>query len=346
MFGQIRGLIILQLFSYLVLFSLFSEESLNYTSRHVWCLAISEIADIKPNDIINPMRMPTDYADPEKISKGSIIYLRPQHLNDFTDNILNKIKNKVILIINCGFLPFPCKFNIKEYEKIINNEKIYHIFLQNAACENEKITPIPLGLDLHSYLSPNLEDIISQVNQQEEEIDSIRKNSNQKTLMAYCDFQFHDTIKKKNIIFGTSDENRISIFNRLNNSNAIYSPTRRLSRESLWKEKSNFAFSVCPQGTGMDTHRVWEDLALGLIPIVIRSPLDKLYEIFPIVIVDDWQEITKENLIKWHSQYKERLLSQEFQEKLSLNFWKEKILNKKNELILEKPDYVQKNFEN
>ena len=40
------------------------------------------------------------------------------------------------------------------------------------------------------------------------------------------------------------------------------------------KELSKYKFSLCPPGNGLDTHRVWESLLVGTIPIVEDNELN------------------------------------------------------------------------
>ena len=47
-------------------------------------------------------------------------------------------------------------------------------------------------------------------------------------------------------------------------------------------------FVVCPEGTGIDTHRVYESLFCGATPVVLRNSLAHLYEKLPVCIVDNW----------------------------------------------------------
>jgi hypothetical protein len=78
---------------------------------------------------------------------------------------------------------------------------------------------------------------------------------------------------------------------------------------------------VSPHGNGLDCHRTWESLALGNIVIVKRSPLDPLYEGLPVVIVDDWREITAERLDEWHRRYGETFADPESQRRLTNRYW-------------------------
>jgi hypothetical protein len=57
-------------------------------------------------------------------------------------------------------------------------------------------------------------------------------------------------------------------------------------------------FSACPRGNGIDTHRVWESLYLGVVPVVERTELTEHWRRcgLPLVLIDDWREVTPERL--------------------------------------------------
>ncbi len=81
-------------------------------------------------------------------------------------------------------------------------------------------------------------------------------------------------------------------------------------------------FVVCPQGNGMDTHRLWETLYMGAIPIVKADLNNKFYEHFPILYVNDWDEINAGMLweahnLLWGIRWRE--------DKLQFSYWKNKI---------------------
>jgi hypothetical protein len=76
--------------------------------------------------------------------------------------------------------------------------------------------------------------------------------------------------------------------------------TGRMSVESYLWNVVHAKFVVSPHGNGLDCHRTWEALYLGVIPIVKTSSLDQLYEDLPVLIVDDWSDVTREFLeTKW-----------------------------------------------
>ena len=62
-------------------------------------------------------------------------------------------------------------------------------------------------------------------------------------------------------------------------------------------------FVVCPPGRGMDTHRVYETLFFGGIPIIKSSFLDPMYKkLGGCWIIHDWSEVTEESCAqRWAS---------------------------------------------
>lgn len=60
-------------------------------------------------------------------------------------------------------------------------------------------------------------------------------------------------------------------------------------------------YALCPRGCGVDTHRFYECIYLGCVPIVIRTHtvFDRLYHPvtgFPCLVVERWADVTEELL--------------------------------------------------
>ena len=60
-------------------------------------------------------------------------------------------------------------------------------------------------------------------------------------------------------------------------------------------------YALCPRGCGVDTHRFYECIYLGCIPIVVRTHtvFDRLYHPvtgFPCLVVERWADVTEELL--------------------------------------------------
>ena len=84
-------------------------------------------------------------------------------------------------------------------------------------------------------------------------------------------------------------------------------------------------FVLCPQGNGVDTHRLWETLYMGGVPIIKRNPmLTNLVDGLPIIQVDSWKQINSVKFLEeqWH-QVQE--LSWD-NSRLSINYWWDRFL--------------------
>ena len=58
-------------------------------------------------------------------------------------------------------------------------------------------------------------------------------------------------------------------------------------------------YAISPRGCGEATHRFFEAIYLGCIPVVKRTNtvFDRLYVLYPCLIVDDWDQVTEELLL-------------------------------------------------
>ena len=81
-------------------------------------------------------------------------------------------------------------------------------------------------------------------------------------------------------------------------------------------------FCISPPGNGADCHRVWECLYLGVIPIVQRDLNYEQYDDLPILLVDDWNVLTREFL----DTHYERIQATEWNlDKLGIHYWRHRI---------------------
>jgi hypothetical protein len=74
-------------------------------------------------------------------------------------------------------------------------------------------------------------------------------------------------------------------------------------RIDYYKQLNRTKFVICPPGAGMDTHRIYECLFFGCIPIIKSSFLDPMYNrLGGCWIVGDWSDVTKEECERrWQS---------------------------------------------
>jgi hypothetical protein len=98
--------------------------------------------------------------------------------------------------------------------------------------------------------------------------------------------------------------------------------TQFLPRTATWLNMANYSFVLSPFGNGMDCHRTWEALLCGCIPIVRTSVFRELFYGLPVLIVEEWCDITFELLTKTIQEFKEKHDNNEFQyERLQLSYY-------------------------
>lgn len=92
--------------------------------------------------------------------------------------------------------------------------------------------------------------------------------------------------------------------------------------DSYLEGLKNHRFVFCPPGNGEDTHRMWEALYAGAIPVVRESPAMREFRDLPILFLKDLRSVTEvilqENFLNRAGEKKSR-------EKLDSAYWKARI---------------------
>jgi hypothetical protein len=75
---------------------------------------------------------------------------------------------------------------------------------------------------------------------------------------------------------------------------------------------SKYKYCICPEGNGVDTHRLWECLYVKTIPIMLKTDFSMLmveYYKLPVILVDSWESLkiellqcmVKEESVQWEN---------------------------------------------
>jgi hypothetical protein len=166
-------------------------------------------------------------------------------------------------------------------------------------------------------------------------------------LTDYCGYSpFHaiigDTAAFRALIEATPRrEDNLVLMNFYDQSaSLVRPPIRQLFRGRSFVTKSDYSqdgagyaryvqglrshpFCLAPRGAGIDTHRLWEALYAGCIPIVERSWALRDFEDLPILFVNRWEEACDAARLK--------VVRDEFQartwdlRKLTLSYWYDEI---------------------
>lgn len=194
-----------------------------------------------------------------------------------------------------------------------------------------KIRPLPIGLDFHTIAEKRRFGRLSPAEQEMTLRQASRVPWVEKPLGAIAAFKI-EFQKPDRAVLGKHLESA-----KLDR--CVVQPTSKLGRIEFWELHDTAAFVLSPQGNGIDTHRVYESLNLGSVPIVHTSPLDQLYRLFPIIIIQDWSDfISCEQLQGWKDEILQRFGAAPFenaqvQEKLELLYWTNQVLKKASSIV-------------
>jgi len=298
-------------------------------TRYVWSRGLGLLADHNGGaDFVKRQRgnrrpLRFDPALFDRVQNGDLVWMRLIALPQFLNEAMPRIRARFALITGDEDWAIPSGFD--RSSELLADSRLICWFTQNfdGTDPSDKLFPIPIGLDFHT---------ISNTRKwghwpatpaaQEAELEGLRRAAPpnaERLLRVHADFHFN---KHKHQVWGDA---RQAVQAALEGNPDVQFQTKKLRRIELWREKTRYAFVVSPHGNGLDCHRTWESLVLGNIVIVKRSSLDPLYEGLPVVIVNDWHEITSDNLRRWHEQHREAFGTPGVEARLTNRYWIERV---------------------
>lgn len=137
-----------------------------------------------------------------------------------------------------------------------------HIYAINTTVDHPRLTTIPLGF----------------VDKQLPFLASFRRPDGPRDIAIYANFtQTTNDEKRRACISAFKDDPRVTW-------------RSGLSVPEYYTDLCRSQFVLCPEGTGMDTHRVYEALFCGATPVVLQNSLADLYARLPVCRVDAWTD--------------------------------------------------------
>jgi hypothetical protein len=201
-----------------------------------------------------------------------------------------------------GHSDYPITDNIAKHFK--------KIFCSNRDTTLSNVYGIPLGLTNDCDDSP----IHKIYGNKKILIDVINEDFNKENLL-YLNFNVNTHHSRKKIFNEFEKKEFVKIGNIENSIEG-----RKLFLKDIKKSK----FVLCPRGNGIDTHRIWETLYMGSIPIVQYENTHHLFLDLPILFINDWNELNK-NFLEF--KYEEINSKKWNMDKLKISYWTNFIKN-------------------
>ena len=220
-----------------------------------------------------------------------IFITKIEYLDDFYNNIVTSLKTKFVLITHYG------DKDAGLHHKILNHPLLIKWYGQNMCIISDKTSPIPLGLENKYWKRTNIPTIE-------------KHSSNVKKKLLYLNFSLN------------TNPDRSKIMDILLQNG--FTRNKKLNWDSYIEDLSRHKFCISPSGNGVDCHRTWECLYLGVIPIIEKSIHMNYFNDLPILFVDSYDIISVEYLNQIYQDFQNKSFNMK---KLTLSYWKTKIRN-------------------
>ena len=221
------------------------------------------------------------------------VYVPGEWVRRFVAHVLPRLAKRIVLVTGDSDLSSladtlgagrsPAAF--------LDDDRIVAVFAQNLKTLDRRAVPIPIGVDFHTvhrsaegrWGMPGGQTPSSQ----EADLLRIRDDA--------PDFGRRDLAIYAMFSLGTNRGERMLCLAALDRVPFTRIERTGVSRELLWKRMAGCQFVACPHGGGYDSHRTWEALALGCVPIVKRVPaMSPLFDRLPVWEVGNFDEVTED----------------------------------------------------
>lgn len=201
----------------------------------------------------------------EELEENDFVFV---NLSNYSSFLQNLPKVKVRLITHNSDSSFTLQ-HLEPVKNIVN--KIYAINCILKESDYPIIKKIPLGFVDTFYKPHNF-------------FSDIEKEKNQKSIFVYQNFSI-----------GTNISERTKCSKVFENKDWVLKE-QNLPPTEFYRQLSRSQYALSPEGTGIDCHRIYESIYLDCIPIIKSCSLDDFYQKLPILMVEDWADISESYL--------------------------------------------------
>lgn len=166
---------------------------------------------------------------------------------------------------------------VRSVDRILNHKRLTRWYAQNVDYRHPKLYFIPIGIANSMWSHGHLPMF--------ESIDTANK-----TNMVYMHFEM-STNRKKRYECYIALVDKVEFLPKLD-------PASNLSRMASYK------YCICPEGNGLDTHRLWEAYYMRVVPILLRSTHTEIIQEqsgLPMILLDQWSDFDIDRLPPYDS---------------------------------------------
>ena len=235
------------------------------------------------------------------LKEKNIIYTHTMYVKQLFD----KIKG-----LNCEFIIISHNCDTNVDDSFIVPDNVTKWFSQNVNVINPKIESIPIGLENDRWFKGI---------RKKEKMDAKLKEPKRYKNLVYMNFNISTNPAKRQVVYDLfKDKPWVTVDMGVNGQDF----------DKYLDNIYNHKFVLCPEGNGIDTHRIWETLYMNSIPLVDKNiNTEFYYGVTPMLLCKDWSFVVGQKSLL------EEMFDSGFpnwrKDILKFQYWKEKILTEK-----------------
>jgi len=238
-----------------------------------------------------------------RVEDGDLIFVATHFVPRFLAQVDPKIRASYRLITHNSDSPVD--------EELIarSSRKVLVWFAQNNIFQHETVVPIPIGLENLHYYNAGIPNMYTKMR-------GAGRNPRNRILAGFT--------------IGTNARERQRIHELALRAPSVEVLRARLDQQDYLRTLTTYRFMLSPPGNGLDTHRTWEAMYLGVIPIVKDSVAMRAFEQLglPIWILQRWDDILAFDAHTLEAKY-EDLQKRFCAPALFMDYWQEVIRGKR-----------------
>ena len=248
-------------------------------------------------------------AKSEVLRENDVVFVEPELITSFTEDVLNKLRVQVTVIL--GNSDFNHGSNLEEFAR---HPMVKKVFAQNLTREIPNAEILPIGLENRWWARNGALSMFKE----DKKIYFDRKFR----IMWCFSVQTNPTVR------GIASQD----LRKNHSADHLGVLTPKAHQIAL----QNYAFVASPPGNGLDTHRTWEAMYQGCVPILLHSYLAEQYEDMglPVWVVKSYKDLKELSELELQERY--RQLEPRFSnEALWFGYWKSRISGTASRVISE-----------
>jgi hypothetical protein len=251
------------------------------------------------------------------LDAARIIFVYGDLADAFFARILPLLTYPFVLITHNSDAGAECR-----HRELLGNPVLVHWFAQNAAFEHPKLTALPIGIANAQWKHGDTAALARIAARHTPKRPGLYVNFKTGTNPAAREPLLAALREKPFAVMG----GRMTLRSRLDGMLAAISgrratvETRPLAYPAYLADMARWRYCVSPPGNGIDCHRTWEALYLGVIPVALPAP-GRLLDGLPCIAAGDLASLTMEQL---ESRLTE-LRGPFAWEKLTVSYWHQRI---------------------